>query len=235
MSWKNVFLISIFPYFLISLIFSATISSQRIGCVDIYRIIEEYPEAKKIKEEFSAKLELRKEYIKDFRSQIEATENDIKNMEEQLEKYKEQKKEYEEQKKKYEEQKKEDAVTALAQVDIISSTNTVVSSTDTVTTSADPTPPPVRISSPTFTSDDIKIKKDAFKKHKEDLEKYIKTTKNEEKRIGRKIRKNIYGKIYDVVREIADEEGLTVIVGSDSLIYGEGALDITEKVLKKLK
>lgn len=181
------------------------------------RIMYEYPDAKKIKDELSANLNTRKENIKNFQSQIDAAELEIKQMEEQLQKYDEEQKKA----------KEIAAVSALAEVaDMSSSTETVVAvDTGTVT----------QIPSPTFTTADIEAKKVTLEKQKSDLEKYIAATKQEEKDINNKAKKNIMGKIYDAIKEVSSEEGLTVLVDSCNLIYGEDAQDITDKVLKKLK
>jgi len=141
----------------------------------------------------------------------------IKQMEEQLRKYDE-------------EQKKAKEIAAVAALtesaEMSSSTETIiVVDTGTIT----------QISSPTFTNADIETKKVTLEKQKNDLEKYITVTKQEEKDINNKAKKNIMGKIYDAIKEVSSEEGLTVLVDSCNLIYGEDAQDITEKVLKKLK
>ncbi|PKM92653.1 MAG: hypothetical protein CVU80_02225 [Elusimicrobia bacterium HGW-Elusimicrobia-4] len=199
-------------------LYSATISSQRIGCIDMNRIMEEYPDAKKIKDELSANVNTRKENIKNFQSQIVATELEIENMEKQLQEYTEVQKKTPEQQ----------AVASMAMTDVNSSTDTVAVSTEP----ANITP---QISSPTFTTADIEARKVTLEKQKSDFEKYIAATKQEEKDINNKVKKNIMGKIYDAIKEVSDEEGLTVLVDSCNLIYGEDAQDITEKVLKKLK
>ncbi|MFA5779681.1 MAG: OmpH family outer membrane protein [Elusimicrobiota bacterium] len=216
-NWRWIFFSTFLPFYLSTFLYSATISIQRIGCVDMNRIMDEYPDAKKIKYELSANLNTRKENIKNFESQIIATELEIKQMEEQLQTYNEEQKKV----------KEIAAVAALADgANISSSTETVVVvDTRTVT----------QISSPTFTTADIEIKKVTLEKQKSDLEKYIAATKQEEKDINNKAKKNIMGKIYDAIKEVSNEEGLTVLVDSCNLIYGEDAQDITEKVLKKMK
>ncbi|MEW6557137.1 MAG: OmpH family outer membrane protein [Elusimicrobiota bacterium] len=209
-----------FTFFIFNCIYSATISIQRIGCVDINRIIEEYPEAKKIKDEMSANLQARKENIKNFENQIETLENEITSMEEQLQKYEESKKEIE---------------IYSSSTPIPSEVNLSTETAEIVAVSTESIAVPVEISSPTFTMADVEAKKNLVEKQKQDLEKYIAVTKKEEKEITRKIKKNMLGKIYDAIKEVAVEEGLTIIVDSYNLIYGEDAQDITDKVLKKLK
>ncbi len=178
------------------------------------RIMDEYPDAKKIKGELSASVNIRKENIKNFQSQIVAMDMEIKQMEEQLQTYNE------------EQKKTKEIAAGAALAEVPSSTETVVVvTTETVT----------QISSPTFTTADIETKKVTMEKQKSDLEKYIAVTKQEEKAINNKAKKNIMGKLYDILKEVSDEEGLTVLVDSSNVIYGEDAQDITEKVLTKLK
>ncbi|MDD5686441.1 MAG: OmpH family outer membrane protein [Elusimicrobia bacterium] len=247
-------------------VYSATISGQRIGSVDINRIIEVYPEAKKIKEDLSASLQTRKTNIENFQNQIDSVENEIENMEEQLKKYEKAKQEamlipvaapvtaYS-----YGEPVKTSsgavgnislssgAVALLggAVGNISSSSGAVAmsgaavgnssSSNTAITASTGVLNMIPEISSPTFTADDIKLKKSNLEKQKKDLVKYLESTKQEEKAINSKIKKNLFGKIYDVIREVSDEEGLTVVIDSSLIIYGEEVQDITEKVIKKLK
>ncbi|MFH1541239.1 MAG: OmpH family outer membrane protein [Elusimicrobiota bacterium] len=280
-------------------LYGATISNQRVGCVDMNRIMEEYPEAKKIKDELSADLSMRKKNIKNFEAQIDLVELEIKQMEEQFQKYNEEQKKIKENQNKIPivtttdissstctdivdaavESSKEDIVvksSSEAITQISSSTGTdivdaavepseedvVRSSSETIAQTLSSTENTVvessiediavesseedavvkpsskfiaQISSPTFTIEDIEAKEIALEEQKSDLEKYIIVTKQEEKTINSKVKKKIMGKIYDIIKETCDAEGLTVLVDSCNLIYGEDAQDITEKVLKKLK
>ncbi|MFH0948357.1 MAG: OmpH family outer membrane protein [Elusimicrobiota bacterium] len=237
----HLFLITYPLIHLSTFLYSATISSQHIGCVDMNRIMEEYPDAKKIKDELSANVNIRKESIKNFRLQIDATELEIENMDDQLQKY-------DEAQKKLQEKAQEPIVDSMTIPDVKLSTDTVevstqiISSTETVivvdtgtVTNVSSTTFTTAIASPTFTTADIEAKKKSLENQKDDLEKYISDTKQEEKAINNKAKKNIMGKIYDTIEEVSSEEGLTVVVDSCNLIYGEDAQDITDKVLKKLK
>lgn len=232
---KKIFLSIFLSSHLYICLYSATIASQRIGCVDINRVIKEYPEAKKIKDDLSEDLKTRKEQIKMLQNQIPEDENKIKNMEEELGKYnKFMKEKQEKQASAVEQMAMADAGSTAAPADGMgSSTDTVVSSTDTVSPAV--VPAEIQLSSPTFTQDDIDAQKTAVEKQKKDLEKYIKETEQAEKDINMKVKKNIFAKIYDAIKEISDKEGLTVVVDSYSIIYGEDAQDITEEVIKKLK
>lgn len=45
----------------------------------------------------------------------------------------------------------------------------------------------------------------------------------------------LLGKIYHAVQEVAREEGISVVVDRSQILFGHKAMDLTEKVLKKLK
>jgi len=212
----------------ISFLHSATISIQRIGCVDMNRLLDQYPDAKRMKDELSTNLNIRKDNIKLFESQISSAETEIENMEGQLQKYNEKQKNTQLQ------------AAAPATTTVRQSTGTIAVSTGIASTIV-PGAPVVsaaaspQVSSPTITAADITAKKAALQKQENEFDKYKAETKKEEKDLNNKVRKNILGKIYDAIRAVANEEGITVLVDSNNLIYGEDAEDITDKVLKKLK
>lgn len=45
----------------------------------------------------------------------------------------------------------------------------------------------------------------------------------------------LLGKIYHAVQEVAREEGISVVVDRSQILFGHKAMDLTDKVLKKLK
>lgn len=45
----------------------------------------------------------------------------------------------------------------------------------------------------------------------------------------------LLGKIYDAVREVARESGVSVVVDKTQILFGQNSVDLTDKVLKKLK
>ncbi len=45
----------------------------------------------------------------------------------------------------------------------------------------------------------------------------------------------LLGKIYKVIREVATESGVSVVVDKSQILYGHNAVDLTDKVLKRLK
>jgi len=49
------------------------------------------------------------------------------------------------------------------------------------------------------------------------------------------IRQQILGQIYDVIREIAEEEGYSIVLSRDDVLYVEkSSVDLTDRVIKKL-
>ena len=45
----------------------------------------------------------------------------------------------------------------------------------------------------------------------------------------------LLGKIYRAVQEVAREEGVSVVIDRSQILFGHQAMDLTDKVLKKLK
>ncbi len=265
----------------------ATIVNQRVGYVDMNRVIEASPETKEIKDELMADLRTRRDNIKIFQNRIDSLEKEVKTMEAEMSKY--------------EQSLKQQAISPQPSADIsvsspaalspdlsaqsemprsslfVSSAQAVVQpAAVAVSTSAMPsshqysTPPvntlpavapvmapqeqyspagvqastaspqgvaanPVAVSSPSFTQADIEGKKDLLSKQKLDLDEYKSSTDTAEKNMNKKIKKNLLGKIYDSVKEVSEEEGLTIVLDSSNVLYDEGMTDITDKVVEKLK
>jgi len=93
----------------------------------------------------------------------------------------------------------------------------------------------VQVSSPAFSYADIETKKETLTKQKLDLAEYISATEIEEKNLNKKLKKNLLGKIYDSIKDVVEEEGLTVVLDSSNVLYDEGVADITDKVISKMK
>ncbi|OGS43824.1 MAG: hypothetical protein A2539_06115 [Elusimicrobia bacterium RIFOXYD2_FULL_34_15] len=237
---------------LVTDVYPAAISVQRIGSVDMNRIMEAYPEAKKMKDELSSNLKIKKDNIKIFQQNIEAAEDEVGRMEEELKKYEYAKREQEISEMAMQSSNNENTSTEqvesstetfnISYGSVVKSTGSVAASTSTAVTSKfdemkiEPTKiEPVQISSPSFTQNDITLKIKNIEKQKKDLENYIAGAKKDEKEINSKVKKNILGKIYDAIKETANERGLAIIIDSSNLIYGEDSEDITETVIKKLK
>jgi len=69
---------------------------------------------------------------------------------------------------------------------------------------------------------------------KKRLDELIATTEQDLAGLEKGISRQILGKIYDVVREIAQAEGYAVVLDKKNILYSEMDNDLTEKVIKKL-
>lgn len=58
---------------------------------------------------------------------------------------------------------------------------------------------------------------------------------NEVEEMKQKYEIELFADLYDIIKKIADQEGLNVVIDKSSILYGELKIDITEKVLKMLK
>jgi len=45
----------------------------------------------------------------------------------------------------------------------------------------------------------------------------------------------LLGKIYVGIQDVAREEGISVVVDKNQILFGQKAVDLTDKVLQKLK
>jgi len=70
--------------------------------------------------------------------------------------------------------------------------------------------------------------------NKEKLNKMVKKMKEELARLEKEMTHQILGKIYDVIREIAQAEGYAIILDKKNILYSEMENDLTEKVIQML-
>ncbi len=68
----------------------------------------------------------------------------------------------------------------------------------------------------------------ALKQDESSIEKNLLNLENRETQ-------GLLGKIYKVIREVATESGVSVVVDKSQILYGHNAVDLTDKVLKRLK
>jgi hypothetical protein len=69
---------------------------------------------------------------------------------------------------------------------------------------------------------------------KERLNEMIEKMKGELTGLEKEITHQILGKIYDVVREIAEVEGYAIVLDKKNILYSEMENDLTEKVISRL-
>jgi len=284
---KKLFVVLFVFAFTLCFLHSATIVNQRIGCVDMNKVIEANPEAKAIKDELLADLQTRKNNIKNSQEQLAKFEKEIATMESEMLEYEKSKQQgtvavstgtsadvsntvnissqtlplqpsstqqpqpslpQQGQQQQYQQlqqpQPSSPQQPSFRQPSQSSSMSVIRSTvppspegirTSTGTTKQNITNQKVQVSSPAFSYVDIDDKKLMLTKQKVDLAEYISSTELEEKNINKKIKKNLLGKIYDSIKEVVEEEGLTVVLDSSNVIYDEGVADITDKVISKMK
>ena len=77
-------------------------------------------------------------------------------------------------------------------------------------------------------SSELQQKKAALKQDESAIEKNLLNLENRET-------EGLLGKIYKVIREVASESGVSVVVDKSQILYGHDAVDLTGKVLERLK
>lgn len=75
---------------------------------------------------------------------------------------------------------------------------------------------------------EIVSKKQIVKQKQTDLESEIEKMKQ-------KTETEIYAELYKIIKQVAQQEELNVVIDKSGILYGETQIDITEKVLKKIK
>jgi Skp family chaperone for outer membrane proteins len=78
------------------------------------------------------------------------------------------------------------------------------------------------------------LPEEVIKLKKEKLTETVDKMKDELTRLEKEITHQVLGKIYDVVREIAQAEGYAIVLDKKNVLYSEMENDLTEKVIKKL-
>lgn len=78
------------------------------------------------------------------------------------------------------------------------------------------------------------LPEEVIRLNKEKLNKMVKKMKEELARLEKEITQQILGKIYDVIREIAQAEGYAIILEKKNILYSEMENDLTEKVIQRL-
>jgi len=78
------------------------------------------------------------------------------------------------------------------------------------------------------------IPEETVESKKKNLSGKVEDMKEELTRIEEEVTHQILGKIYDVIREIAREEGYAIVLDKKNVLYSQIENDLTEKVIKKL-
>jgi len=75
---------------------------------------------------------------------------------------------------------------------------------------------------------EVDAKETVFKSHQAQLEKDLIDIESRRSEM-------LLGKIYDAIREVARESGISVVVDKSQILFGQNSVDLTDKVVKKLQ
>lgn len=224
--------------FTIGSLYAATISSDRIGYVDMDRILKEFPETGKIRGELLTEVTRQKEYITLKQKEIDTIKMEIRKMEEEI-------------------------AAMVSEISLAQDSVTLsTSATHKVSPSTSALPgftfPPLPstaattlfVSTPTIGADAVQRERlEASRKEKEEqliikrelaaqkeklLTEFKITSEKEITDLDSKAARNIYGRIYDAIKFVADASALTVVLDGANVIYGEKGEEITERVIQRL-
>jgi len=78
------------------------------------------------------------------------------------------------------------------------------------------------------------LPEEVIRLNKEKLNKMVKEMKEELTNLEKETTHQVLGKIYDVIREIAQAEGYAIVLDKKNILYSEIENDLTEKVIEKL-
>lgn len=92
----------------------------------------------------------------------------------------------------------------------------------------------------------IKNNIDSKQKNIEEIEKNIAEKKEllkqkqneielEIEKMKQKYEIELFANLYDIIKKVASQEGLNIVIDKSGILYGESKIDITEKVLKMIK
>jgi chromosome segregation protein len=208
------FLIFIFYNFLYSLeLPTQDVSVLRVGVVDMNRILEEYSKSQKLQKELQLFKENKKAEIAELEKEVENLLKKKLELNVEIEQLKQQ----------------------VKQLEVSVSSSEVMQSSVSVQTS-----------DITSQLQQIKSTIEAKQKNIDEIEKTISDKKEQLKqkqkdidleveKMKEKFEMEIYAELYNVIKKVAEEEGLNIVIDKSGILYGESKIDITDKVLKLIK
>jgi Skp family chaperone for outer membrane proteins len=194
----------------------------RIGVVDMNKVLNEYPLTQKLQRDIDNFKQNKMAEIVSIEKEIEELMKQKLVINTEIEQLK----------------------TQLAQISVSATTSTIVSSESISSTE-------FIQSSTTVVAQSEQVEQ--FKKNIEDkqknlqqIEQEINTKKqivkqkqteieSEIEKMKQKTEVEIYAELYKIIKQIAQQEGLNVVIDKSGILYGEPEIDITDKVLKKIK
>lgn len=219
------FLLFITAMFIIIPLFSIEIPTLditilRVGVVDMDKILQEHPITEKVQQEISL--------LKHNRdAEIASIEKELEDLIKQ----------------------KLTIVTEIEQLESqLNQLSVSTPTTETITTSDTEKPvSSIQTTEPVSQQiEQIKSNIETKKKNLEQIDQTITDKKQQVKqkrdelnveieKIKQKTEMQLYAELYQIIQQIAQQENLNIIIDKSGILYGESNIDITEKVLKKLK
>jgi Skp family chaperone for outer membrane proteins len=208
------FLIFIFYNFLYSLeLPTQDVSVLRVGVVDMNRILEEYSKSQKLQKELQLFKENKKAEIAELEKEVENLLKKKLEITVEIEQLKQQ----------------------VKQLEVSVSSSEVMQSSASVQTS-----------DITSQLQQIKSTIEAKQKNIDEIEKTILDKKEQLKqkqkdidleveKMKEKFEMEIYAELYNLIKKVAEEERLNIVIDKSGILYGESKIDITDKVLKLIK
>jgi len=208
------FLIFIFYNFLYSIeLATQDVSVLRVGVVDMNRILEEYSKSQKLQKELQLFKENKKAEIVELEKEVENLLKKKLEITVEIEQLKQQ----------------------VKQLEVSVSSSEVMQSSASVQTS-----------DITSQLQQIKSTIEAKQKNIDEIEKTILDKKEQLKqkqkdidleveKMKEKFEMEIYAELYNVIKKVAEKEGLNIVIDKSGILYGESKIDITDKVLKLIK
>jgi len=208
------FLIFIFYNFLYSLeLATQDVSVLRVGVVDMNRILEDYSKSQKLQKELQLFKENKKAEIAELEKEVENLLKKKLEITVEIEQLKQQ----------------------VKQLEVSVSSSEVMQSSASAQTS-----------DITSQLQQIKSTIEAKQKNRDEIEKTISDKKEqleqkqkdidlEVEKMKEKFEMEIYAELYNVIKKVAEEEGLNIVIDKSGILYGESKIDITDKVLKLIK
>jgi len=230
MRFKNFCLYILFTTFLLTLsypLFNIEIPTKditviRIGVVDMNKVLNEYPLTQKLQQDIDNFKQNKMAEIVSIEKEIEELMKQKLVINTEIEQLK----------------------TQLAQISVSATTSTIISSESISSTEFIQSSNTVVAQSEQV--EQIKKNIEDKQKNLQQIEQEINTKKqivkqkqteieSEIEKMKQKTEAEIYAELYKIIKQITQQEGLNVVIDKSGILYGEPEIDITDKVLKKIK
>ncbi|MFA5859826.1 MAG: OmpH family outer membrane protein [Elusimicrobiota bacterium] len=81
----------------------------------------------------------------------------------------------------------------------------------------------------------IKAKRSEYLQKEKEVAEYVQSSSQELKNLKRSCSQVVYGKIYDALIEVAEEEGVDLILDKTHILFGGKGVDLTDNIIKYVK